>query len=114
VTNLDPVARELIELERQMEPLKARMEELKAQIREGGAKTYNLPGWGTVKVTEPGVPHLKGVELKFSKEAFDHLSRKEQAALQAKGVVHLDNVYTKATAARVEIKPTSAPAALAA
>ncbi len=95
-------ALELLQLERQIEPLQTRQELLKEQLRKAGSTTYSFDG-GTVKVSKPGIPTLKGTELEFNESAFLKLSLKERTTLQAKKVVALVEKWTKTTAAKVSV-----------
>lgn len=99
--NSAPLVKEYLQVAKQLEPLLARQEVLKVQVRDLGPGTYAAPKLGIVKVSAASESKLKGTEFKLT-EKFSTLSLKERTALQAKGVIKLENIYSRASASKVE------------
>lgn len=103
IANVTKLVRELLQLEAQVAPLRERLEKLKKDVRPYTGE-HEIPGLGTVKVSEASERKFKGVELQFDAEVYDKLNEASKALLIEMGVVKTASVYTQARSAAVSIK----------
>lgn len=104
LSNTTALVKDYLQTIKALMPLQAKAETLKPQLRDLGPGTYDVPKLGVVTVSKASTSKLKGTEFKLNLEAFMKLSEKERSSLQAKGVIKLENVYSREVSAKVEAK----------
>ena len=102
-SNAAETAKALFAVYAEWKPLDDKVKLLKSELREIGPQTYEIPGGGKVRVSEPGVPRMKGTGIVFHEEVFQKLDDKLMAKLISLGVVSIEQQWTKATESSVTV-----------
>lgn len=95
----------LIEIDRIIKPLETEKEELKAQIRQFGPAAYNGEG-GFVTVSAPSIRTKTGEKYVLNSDLFPKLTPQMRKKLLDSGTVTLEEIWSRASVAKVEVKVT--------
>ena len=99
-----PVIEELLELKKQLEPLETKFDQAKESARAIGPETYQIPGKGTVKVSEPVEKKPKGTQVVLDAEKLEAANQDLKARLFELGILKTETAYTRASKAKVEVR----------
>lgn len=98
------LAREFIEVQKEIKPLNTRLDKLKVALREFGPNTYEIEGLGTVTVSKPGEPRKTGQELLADKTKLNEVPPNVLSYLFECGFLRWEDKWSRATASKVEAK----------
>lgn len=99
------IAKDLFLMEKPFKDMNDQREELKEQLREFGANVYIFDG-GVVTVGDPEVRSFKGQTFVLNADAFVLLSSEARKDLIDKGLVKIEDIYSRNAKAKVETKLT--------
>ena len=103
LNNPQAIVDRLIEIEGLLKPLEEEKEALKVQLRQFGPSAYNGVG-GFVTVANPVLRVKTGEKYTLVQDVFLAQTKRARENLIKKGIVTMEEVWSRAMVSKVEIK----------
>lgn len=97
-------AQEFLLLRKEMIPKEARCEELKTAMRGFGPGEYPVDGLGEVRVSQPSIARKTGVKLTANEAQIGQVDPTVLGKLFECGFLAWEDVWTRASASKVEAR----------